>query len=132
MLADHAPFADEDEGEPFDFDDSGDDTQVDPPPPAPLAPPSSNGVDQSLGNLDNRLLPGPDPRAPSTTANTALSATEPPPVTGRSAVAGGATAEGEETSAAEWTDDKVPDLPPPPPDASTEKDSRLTGLQPKC
>uniref|UniRef100_A0A3B5BHW3 Rho guanine nucleotide exchange factor 10 n=1 Tax=Stegastes partitus TaxID=144197 RepID=A0A3B5BHW3_9TELE len=51
VLADSVPFADEDEGEAFDFDDSGDDVpEADCPPPAPPPPLSPTGKDQSQNN----------------------------------------------------------------------------------
>lgn len=136
MLADNVPFEDEDEGEAFDFDDSGDDIpEADSPPPAPPAPPAPSSKDQSQDNMvashPEGPLPCPDPPAPSTIFDTALSSADTTVAISRSSTAGGATAEGEETSAAEWTDDKETDLPPPPPpplDANTETDPRQTGL----
>uniref|UniRef100_A0A3P8TTE3 Rho guanine nucleotide exchange factor 10 n=1 Tax=Amphiprion percula TaxID=161767 RepID=A0A3P8TTE3_AMPPE len=51
VLADSVPFADEDEGEAFDFDDSGDDIPAaDCPPPAPPAPLAPISKDHSQNN----------------------------------------------------------------------------------
>lgn len=134
VLADNVAFADEDEGEAFDFDDSGDDIpEADRPPPAP--PVSSGGKDQSQNNSHPEgQLPSPDPPAPSTTSDTVPSSADTTVATSRSSTAGGATAEGEGTSAAEGSDDKETDfLPPPPPlpPLDEETDPGRTGLQPK-
>ncbi|XP_062295885.1 rho guanine nucleotide exchange factor 10 [Scomber scombrus] len=137
MLADNVAFADEDEGEAFDFDDSGDDIpEADRPPPAPPTPLASGSKDQSQNNNvpshPEGHLPSPDPPAPSTTSNTAPSSVDTTVATSRSSTAGGATAEGEETSAAEGSDDKETDLLPPPPlplDEDAETDPERTGSE---
>lgn len=127
VLADGVPFADEEEGEAFDFDDSGDDIpQADCPPPAPADFLTSNCKDQSQDNAlgHSSIL---DPPKPSSTSNTDESSAV---TVNRSSSAGGSTAEG--TSAAEGADDREIDLPPPPPlplplDDDTETDSGTTG-----
>ncbi|XP_070698328.1 rho guanine nucleotide exchange factor 10 [Pempheris klunzingeri] len=137
MLADNAPFADDDEGEAFDFDDSGDDIpEADRPPPAPPAPLGSSSDDQNQcktvdGHPEGRL-PSLDPPAPSTTSDSAPSSADTTAATSRSSAAGGATAEGERTSAAEGTDDTETDLPPPPPpplEDDAETDPGITGIE---
>lgn len=132
MLADSVPFADEDEGEAFDFDDSGDDIpEADRPCPAPPAPPAPSSEDQSQDNL---VASHPeDPSAPSLTPDTAPSSADTTVATSRAFTADGATAEGEGTSAAEGTDDTETDLPPPPPPLNydAETDPARTGLWPK-
>ncbi|XP_042244268.1 rho guanine nucleotide exchange factor 10 isoform X2 [Thunnus maccoyii] len=137
MLADNVAFADEDEGEAFDFDESGDDIpEADRPPPAPPVPPAPSSKDQSQNNTVSSHpeghLPSPDPPAPSTTSDTAPSSADTTVATSRSSTAGEATTEGEETSAAEGTDDKETDLPPPPPpplDDDAETDPGRTGSE---
>ncbi|XP_040917129.1 rho guanine nucleotide exchange factor 10 isoform X3 [Toxotes jaculatrix] len=138
MLADSVPFADEDEGEAFDFDDSGDDVpEADRLPPAPPAPPAPISKDQSQDNLvathPEGHLPIPDPPAPSTTSSTAPSSGDTTVATGRSSTAGGATTEGGEgTCAAVGTDDTETDLPPPPPpplNDDAETDPGRTGSE---
>lgn len=113
MLADTGPFADEDEGEAFDFDDSGDDVpEADRPPPTPPAPAPD---------------PSPDPRTPPAASETAPSHTATPVVTHCSSTAG----ETEGTSAAEGDHDQETDLPPPPPpplEEDVEADPGRTGL----
>ncbi|KAM7376539.1 hypothetical protein PAMP_006266 [Pampus punctatissimus] len=129
MLADNVSFADEDEGEAFDFDDSGDDVpEADralPAPPASLFPSSK---DQSQNNAVSSHpkghLPNLDHPAPSSSPDTAPSSEDTTVATSRSSTAGGATAEGEGTSAAEGTDDKETDLPlPPPPPLDDDADT---------
>ncbi|XP_039993455.1 rho guanine nucleotide exchange factor 10 isoform X2 [Xiphias gladius] len=123
MLADSVPFADEDEGEAFDFDDSADDVpEADRPPSAPPTPPAPSSKDQSQDNLvashPEGHLPIPDPTAPSLISDTAPSSADTRVAASRASTAGGATAEGPEgegTSAAEGTDDTETHLPPPPP-----------------
>ncbi|XP_068436539.1 rho guanine nucleotide exchange factor 10 isoform X2 [Clinocottus analis] len=137
MLADSATFADEDEGETFDFDDSGDDIpeadHLPPAPPAPLAPSSNDqGPDQLMVSHPEGHLTSPDTPAPSTTSATAPSSADIAVATSRSSTAGGATAEGERTSAAEGTDDMETDLPPPPPPSlvdDAETDPGRTGSE---
>lgn len=139
MLADNVSFADEDEGEAFDFDDSGDDIpEADRPPPAPPAPLAPSSKDQSQNNTVSSHpeghLPSQDPPAPSTTSDSTPSSADTIVATSRSSTAGGVTAEGEGTSAAEGTDDRETDLPPPPPpplDDDAETDLGRTGWQPK-
>lgn len=135
VLADSVPFADEDEGEAFDFDDSGDDIpEADRLPPAPPAPLSSSSRDQCQDKMvaahPEGNIPIPSPPTPS---DIAPSSADTEVATSRSSTAGGAAAEGEWTSAVEGTDDKETDLPPPPPpvDEDTETDPGRTGLQPK-
>ncbi|XP_074465805.1 rho guanine nucleotide exchange factor 10 isoform X2 [Sebastes fasciatus] len=138
MLADNVPFPDEDDGEAFDFDDSGDDIpEADRPPPAPPAPLAPSSKDQSqdttVASHPEGQLPSPDPPAPSSTSDTAPSSADTPVATSISSTAGGATAEGEVTSAAEGTDDMETDLPPPPPppldDDDAETDPARTGKE---
>ncbi|XP_041809226.1 rho guanine nucleotide exchange factor 10 isoform X2 [Chelmon rostratus] len=139
MLADSVPFADEDEGEAFDFDDSGDDIpEADRPPPAPPAPLAPSSMDQSedkvVASHPEAHLPSRDPPAPSATSDTAPSSADTVVATSRSSTAGEATAEGEGASAAEGTDDKETDLPPPPPpppprDDDAETDPGETGRE---
>ncbi|XP_049917130.1 rho guanine nucleotide exchange factor 10 isoform X2 [Epinephelus moara] len=129
MLADE-----EDEGEAFDFDDSGDDIpEADRPPPAPPAPLAPNSKDQSqdttVASQPEGHLPSLNPPAPSITSDAAPSSEDTTVATSRSSTAGGATAEGEGTSIAEGTDDTETDLPPPPPpplddDAETDPGRR--------
>ncbi|XP_058471351.1 rho guanine nucleotide exchange factor 10 isoform X2 [Solea solea] len=112
MLADGVAFADEDEGEAFDFDDSGDDVgEADHPPPALPAPPVP------IDNLETSV-PEPDPPVPSPTFDTAPLST---------VKTNGTTAEGEGTSAAD-TEADLP-LPPPPLDEDTETDPGTTGIE---
>ncbi|XP_068577726.1 rho guanine nucleotide exchange factor 10 isoform X2 [Cebidichthys violaceus] len=139
MLADSVPFADEDEGEAFDFDDSGDDIPEAerplPAPPAPLAPSANDqGLDKTRVGHPEAHLTGPDPPAPSDAAPSSADSTV--ATSGSSAAAaGGATAAasgGEGTSAAEWTDDMETDLPPPPPpplEEDAETDPARTGSE---
>ncbi|GAA6213775.1 rho guanine nucleotide exchange factor 10 [Lates japonicus] len=130
MLADSVPFADEDEGEAFDFDDSGDDVpEADRPPPAPPAPPAPSSEDQSQDNLV--ASHSEDPSAPSLTPDAAPSSADTTVATSRASTADGATAEGEGTSAAEGTDDTETDLPPPPPPLNydSETDPARTGSE---
>ncbi|XP_022073637.1 rho guanine nucleotide exchange factor 10 isoform X1 [Acanthochromis polyacanthus] len=136
MLADCVPFADEDEGEAFDFDDSGDDIPAaDCPPPAPPAPLAPISKDQSQNNNaashPDALLPVPTPPAPSSASNTTLSSADTTVATRGSSTAGGETAEAKGTSAAEGADDREKDLPLPPPplDDDTETDPRTTGIE---
>ncbi|XP_033498047.1 rho guanine nucleotide exchange factor 10 isoform X2 [Epinephelus lanceolatus] len=132
MLADE-----EDEGEAFDFDDSGDDIpEADRPPPAPPAPLAPSNKDQSqdtmVASQPERHLPSLDPPAPSITSDAAPSSEDTTVTTSRSSTAGGATAEGEGTSVAEGTDDTETDLPPPPPpplDDDAETDPGRTGSE---
>ncbi|XP_078145671.1 rho guanine nucleotide exchange factor 10 isoform X1 [Centroberyx gerrardi] len=132
MLADDVPFVDEDEGEAFDFDDSGDDIpEADRPPPAPPAPLAPDGgaqsrVDSVAGHPEGQP-PNPDPPAPSPTVDTATSPADTTVAAARSSTAGGAAAEGEGTSAAKGTDDTETDLPPPPPPPPPFEDDTETG-----
>ncbi|XP_054469736.1 rho guanine nucleotide exchange factor 10 isoform X2 [Anoplopoma fimbria] len=137
MLADSDPFPDEDEGESFDFDDSADDIpEADRLPPAPPALPAPSSKDQGQDKIVVSHPEGhhtsPDPPAPSTTSNSAPSSADTTVATSRSSTAGGETAEGEGTSAAEGTDDMETDLPPPPPpplDEDAETDPGKTGSE---
>ncbi|XP_071355249.1 rho guanine nucleotide exchange factor 10 isoform X3 [Trachinotus anak] len=137
MLADNIPLADDDEGEAFDFDDSGDDVpEADRPPPAPPAPPAPSNKDQSQDSLvashHEGHLPIPDPPAPSLPSDTAPSSVDTTVTTSGASTAGGETAEGKGTSAAEGSDDTETDLPPPPPpplNDDTETDPGRTGSE---
>ncbi|XP_059209599.1 rho guanine nucleotide exchange factor 10 isoform X2 [Centropristis striata] len=137
MLADAVPFPDEDEGEAFDFDDSGDDIpEADRPPPAPPAPLAPSIKDQSqdstVASNPESHAPIQDPPAPSITSDKAPSSTDLTAATSRLSTAGGATAEGQGTSAAEGTVDMETDLPPPPPpplDEDAETDPGRTGTE---
>ncbi|XP_033978065.1 rho guanine nucleotide exchange factor 10 isoform X3 [Trematomus bernacchii] len=139
MLADNVPhLADEEEGEAFDFDDSGDDVpeadRPPPPPPAPLPPSSTDqNQDMTVVSPPEGHLPSPDPPAPSITPHTAPSSAEEPVAASASSTAGGgAAAGGEWTSAAEGADDMETDLPPPPPpplDDEAETDPGRTGSE---
>ncbi|KAM9841978.1 rho guanine nucleotide exchange factor 10 [Aulostomus maculatus] len=125
ILADSVPFVDEDEGEAFDFDDSGDDIpEADRPPPAPPSPlvPSSKDQDIPVSSQPEGHSSDPAPAAPSTISAPLSANTN----TNRSSPAGEATTEGDRTSAAERTDDKETDLLPPPP-PPLEGDSGRTG-----
>ncbi|XP_019940693.2 rho guanine nucleotide exchange factor 10 isoform X1 [Paralichthys olivaceus] len=129
MLADSAPFADEDEGEAFDFDDSGDDVpEAERPPPSPPAPSVTSCKDQSQENLvachPEGQLPDLDPPAPSLTSDTPPLSADTTVATGEASKAVGGT--GEE----EGTVDTESDLPPPPPPPlhdDTETDPGTTG-----
>ncbi|XP_038585833.1 rho guanine nucleotide exchange factor 10 isoform X2 [Micropterus salmoides] len=140
LLVDNVSFADEVEGEAFDFEDSGDDIpEADRPPaapPAPLAPSSKDqSQDKMVASHSKGPLPCPDPPALSTISDTAPSSADTAVATSRSSTAGGATTEGEGTSAAEGTDDRETDLPPPPPprleDDETVTDPGETGRKSK-
>ncbi|XP_019117682.2 rho guanine nucleotide exchange factor 10 isoform X3 [Larimichthys crocea] len=109
MLADNVTFGDEDEGEAFDFDDSGDDI-----PEADRLPPAPQNQDKIMASNPEGHLSCPDPPALSNTSNTPSSA-DTTIATSRSSTAGGSTTEADVTSAVEGTDDKEADLPPPPP-----------------
>ncbi|XP_030575228.1 rho guanine nucleotide exchange factor 10 isoform X2 [Archocentrus centrarchus] len=110
---------DEDEGEPFDFDDSGDDIpEAACPPPALVTPLAPVSRDQSTDCTVNSLLPIGDSPAPSNTAPSAADGTV--------ATAGGVAAKAEGTSAADGTDDREKDLPPPPPPAPPLDDDKET------
>lgn len=138
VLADSVSL-DEDEGEAFEFDDSDNDIpQADSTPLAPPALPAPSSKDQSQDNMVTGHLegplPSPDPPAPSTTCDAALSPADAALTISRSSAAVGAAAEGEGTSAAEWIGDNRTDFPPPPPppfDANAETDPRQTGSLPK-
>ncbi|XP_034531081.1 rho guanine nucleotide exchange factor 10 isoform X2 [Notolabrus celidotus] len=136
MLVDSVPFADEDEGEAFEFDDSGDDIPaadcLPPAPPPPLAPSTKEqSQDNIVASHPEDHLPSPDPQAPPATSNTApSSSSDSKDTTGKSPTAGETTAEGEGTSAAEGTDNIETDLPLPPPpplDDDAETDPGRTG-----
>lgn len=114
MLADHSSLADEDEGEAFEFDDSGDEVpEADRLPPAPpvFIAPSADG--HSEGDL-------PAAPAPVSTEAPALS-TEEAAVTTRQAPA----APGADTSAIDETEAKETDLPPPPPPLDYHTDQEV-------
>ncbi|KAM9354426.1 rho guanine nucleotide exchange factor 10 isoform 2-T2 [Pholidichthys leucotaenia] len=114
MLADGIPFTDEDEGEAFDFDDSGDELPAAncplPAPPTPIS--KGESQENSVNSLGEATL---EPPAPSSTSDTAPSSSADGPFAkSRSSTAGEATAEEEGTSAVVG-DDRETDLPPPPP-----------------
>nr|XP_023850775.1 rho guanine nucleotide exchange factor 10-like [Salvelinus alpinus] len=137
MLADEVPYADEEEGEQFEFDDSGDEfPEADRSPHAPPAP-DYGGKAQINGVAPHPQQEGPDPR-PSNTEPTAAAAdtdtvaAEPPvpvamattdtvvsapeaPVANATTetTAPVAAAEGDNTSSVPADADS--DLPPPPP-----------------
>ncbi|XP_029349494.1 rho guanine nucleotide exchange factor 10 isoform X3 [Echeneis naucrates] len=131
MLADSTPLADDDEGQAFDFDDSGDDVpEADHPPPGPTsltAPSSKDQRQDSLvashheGNLPNPETPVQNPPSGASADTTFVT-------NGASTADGTTPAEGMTT--AEGTDDRETDLPLPPPpplNDDTEKDSGRTG-----
>ncbi|XP_005922444.1 rho guanine nucleotide exchange factor 10 isoform X1 [Haplochromis burtoni] len=102
MLAGDISFADEDEGEPFDFDDIPEAAC-----PLPALPVSRDqNKDSTVNSQRSDLFPTADPPVPSSAA--------PSSADGTVATAGGAASEAEGTSAAEGTDDRENDLPPPP------------------
>lgn len=122
MLAGDISFADEDEGEPFDFDDIPE--AASPPPVLPVS--RDQNKDSTVNRQRSDLLPTADPPVPSSAA--------PSSADGTVATAGGAAAEAEGTSAAEGTDDRENDLPPPPPplpplDDDTETHPATTGMR---
>lgn len=104
MLVDNASFGDEDEGEAFEFDDSGDEVpeadQLPPVPPVFIAP---NAQDHNEEDFP----------APFSTCGTAPSAEETTVTTCLSPTAGGDTSAAVDTSVTQETDDKDIDLPPP-------------------
>ncbi|KAF7657300.1 hypothetical protein LDENG_00029340 [Lucifuga dentata] len=131
VLADDAPFAEEDEGEAFEFDDSGDDIpEADRPPPPPLEPNAEADREVSFvaGHPEGRL-PVLDPSAPSATVDPALLSAATTVAMARSPTAGGITPDGEGTSATEGTDDKLTDLPLPPPPHDAEANPGKTGSE---
>lgn len=106
MLVDNGSFADEDEGEAFEFDDSGDDIpEADRLPPAPPVFIAPSAEDHSEEDLP----------APVSAEATALSTDETTVATCQSPTAGGKTSAGVDTSVIEETNGKDVDLPPPPP-----------------
>lgn len=128
MLADNVTFGDEDEGEAFDFDDSGDDI-----PEADRLPPAPQNQDKIMASNPEGHLSCPDPPALSNASNTPSSA-DTTIATSRSSTAGGSTTGADVTSAVEGTDDKEADLPLPPPpplDDYAETDPGRAGLQPR-
>lgn len=143
MLADDVPFADEEEGEAFEFEDSGDETpEADRPPPAPPAPDyTDQGQFNGVAPHPEGQPPNPDPPAPDIPAATppaqsAEAASPGPPDTANTTntantadTAAVATAEGEVVSAVViGTDDKDTDLPLPPEEATpTATDAGVTG-----
>lgn len=130
VLVDSVPLADDDEGEAFDFDDSGDEVpEADRPPPALPAPPPPSSTAQSQGTHPEAHPPIPDPPAPTPVSDTAPSSAV---VKSGGSTAAGATGDGQATSAGEGTDDAEIDLPPPPPlNDEAETDPGRTGLQSK-
>lgn len=124
MLADNASFADEDEGEAFDFDDSGDDVPeadcLPPLPPMFLAPSAEDQYEEDCSfNTD---LPAPSPADVTVTTSTP-------------ATTGGATTDvSAGASVPEATDDKDADLPPPPPplDDDNARYPQKTGTEILC
>ncbi|XP_029937674.1 rho guanine nucleotide exchange factor 10 isoform X2 [Myripristis murdjan] len=134
MLVDDVSFADEDEGEAFDFDDSGDDIpEADRPPPAA---PASLALDSGSQSQVNIVTSNPEGQpssldlpAPSPTADTATSSADTAVATAESSIVGGATAEEHGTPAAKGTDDKETPLPPPPVENYMETDTGKTGSE---
>lgn len=137
MLADEVPYADEEEGEQFEFDDSGDEfPEADRPPHGPPAP-DYGGKAQINGVVPHPQQGGPDPQPSNleptaAAADTAPVAAEPPvsvamattdtvasapeaPVAMATTetTAPVAAAEGDKTSSVPADADS--DLPPPPP-----------------
>lgn len=112
MLADSIPLTDEDEGEAFDFDDSGDDVpEAGRSSPAPPVHRVSSSRDQSQDNMlathpEGHLL-CPDLPAPPSTSNIDPSSANTVDASRFSTAGQAAVAEG--------IDDPEPDLPPPPP-----------------
>uniref|UniRef100_A0A8C8J5F4 Rho guanine nucleotide exchange factor 10 n=1 Tax=Oncorhynchus tshawytscha TaxID=74940 RepID=A0A8C8J5F4_ONCTS len=113
LLVDDVPYADEEEGEQFEFDDSGDEVpEADRLPPAPLGQPSNPDPPAATATVDP------------TTATVAASLPVPATMaTTDTAVV--AAAEGEKASAVPVPADKDSDLPLPPPseDSSPEVSS---------
>ncbi|XP_055718872.1 rho guanine nucleotide exchange factor 10-like isoform X2 [Salvelinus fontinalis] len=137
MLADEVPYADEEEGEQFEFDDSGDEfPEADRSPHAPPAP-DYGGKAQINGVAPHPQQEGPDPRPSNTeptaaaadtdtvaaeppvpvamaTTDTVISAPEAPVANATTeTTAPVAAAEGDKTSSVPADADS--DLPPPPP-----------------
>ncbi|KAM9707401.1 rho guanine nucleotide exchange factor 10 isoform 2-T3 [Menidia menidia] len=109
MLADNVAYEDEDEGEAFDFDDSGDDFPKAPPPPQAVT-----GMEQSRDDPVSCQPVVPPPPASPTASNTAPSPPDTTAATGQSSLGGGTTTEGEGTFAEVGVNDDEKDLPPPP------------------
>ncbi|KAM4724485.1 rho guanine nucleotide exchange factor 10 isoform 2-T2 [Anableps anableps] len=110
MLADNVPFDDEDEGEAFDFD-SGEDI--------PEAPPALTILPSEDPSQENSVTSHPegsysilDPPAPF--SNLAPSSMDSAVAISKPSSADRETTEAKETSAAEGTNDREEDLPPPP------------------
>lgn len=114
MLADSNPFDDEDEGEAFDFDDSGDDVPQAPPAPEVLIDEdqSKHGSAASHPEGYPSILEPPAPFSNTTAA--AAAAADPTATTSKPCSPGGATTEAEWTSVPEGSNDREADLPPPP------------------
>ncbi|KAK2826247.1 hypothetical protein Q5P01_020461 [Channa striata] len=119
MLADSYHFADEDEGQTFEFSDSCDDIpEADRPPPAPQATLAPSNKDQSKDTMvashPNVQFSCLDPQAPSSTSDTPSSLAN-----NTVSTSPGSTADENGTSALEGTDDTEAHLPPPPPSPPT-------------
>ncbi|TNN82999.1 Rho guanine nucleotide exchange factor 10 [Liparis tanakae] len=130
MLADSVPLTDEDEGETFDFDDSGDDIpeadRLPPATPTPLATSTNHqGQNQTVVSQPELHLTSPDPPAPSATSHTAPSSADTAVASSKSSTVGGATAEEGEGTDNTGTD--LPPLPPPPLVDDAETDPGRTG-----
>ncbi|XP_068607758.1 rho guanine nucleotide exchange factor 10 [Brachionichthys hirsutus] len=123
MLVDSVAFADEDEGEAFDFDDTDDDVpEADRPPPAPPSPLTPSSKDQRHGALASSH---PEGHLHNPQALAAASSTTPSSADATVAISRSSNTSGAETSGAEGADDKETDLPPPP--APVVDDAGQTG-----
>uniref|UniRef100_A0A3P8UHR9 Rho guanine nucleotide exchange factor 10 n=1 Tax=Cynoglossus semilaevis TaxID=244447 RepID=A0A3P8UHR9_CYNSE len=129
MLADGATFDDEDEGEVFDFDDSGDEAaKVGHRPPTPPAPPAlndENDYQESLGTgvPEDQL---PVPPVPSSTVPSSSAAAE----RSSTSTTSGATSP-ERTAEAEADLPPPPPPSPPPPPPSNEDEETPPGIPDK-
>ncbi|CAN9502281.1 unnamed protein product [Ophioblennius macclurei] len=129
MLADGVPFADEDEGEAFDFDDSADDVPpaAIPPPSPPAAPMEDQSQDNTAACHTESRAPTLDPQAPAFPSNAAPSSADAAVTVSAD---GAAAAEAKETSVPEGADDRETDLPsplpPPPPPLEDDTQSPAT------
>ncbi|XP_014065815.2 rho guanine nucleotide exchange factor 10 isoform X1 [Salmo salar] len=127
MLVDDVPYADEEEGEQFEFDDSGDEVpEADRPPPAPLAPdygaqansvaphPEPEGADPEPHLEGQPSNPDPPTATATVDTTTATVAASVPATVTTTDTAAVAAAEGEKASAVPVPADTDSDLPPPP------------------
>ncbi|XP_056151253.1 rho guanine nucleotide exchange factor 10 isoform X2 [Lampris incognitus] len=127
ILAGEVPFADEDEGEAFDFDDSGDEIpEADRPPPtlpAPLAP--NDGTHAQVNPVTYPPAGQPpklDPPATPLTVDSAASSADTTVAMETTSTTGGTSGEGEAAPAAKDTDFPLP--PPPPPEGDTGSEAQ--------